>query len=222
MAVFTLQERTVRIPRNVVDLSSFRRWFHSSRFPETKQRIEFIQGDVWVDTAMEQIFSHNQVKSEYTRALVSLVKEDDLGRFFQNGVQIVNEAAGWSCQADGTFVSHHSRDSGRVRIVPSRQGGFIELLGSPDMVLEVVSRNSVKKDKVILREQYWLAEIEEYWLVDARKEHLEFDILRYSPKGYVPARKVDGWMKSKVFGKSFRFTYDLDRRGEPEYTLEVR
>ena len=51
---------------------------------------------------------------------------------------------------------------------------------------------------------------------------MRFDILRRTAQGYKPARKQDGWLKSAAFGKSFRLTQQLDQRGLPEFTLEVR
>src|SRR5256885_8764701 len=48
--------------------------------------------------------------------------------------------------------------------------GYLELEGTPDMVLEVVSESSVQKDTKRLRQLYWQAGIREYWLVDARRE----------------------------------------------------
>ena len=62
----------------------------------------------------------------------------------------------------------------------------------------------------------------EYWLVDGRKEPLSFEILRYTAKGYVSTRKQQGWLKSAVFGKSFRLIQGTDPFGDPQYTLEVR
>ena len=68
----------------------------------------------------------------------------------------------------------------------------------------------------------WKAGVREYWLVDARKELLQFDILRHTSRGYVATRKRDGWMKSAVFGKSFRLTQQPNGMGHPDYTLAVR
>jgi hypothetical protein len=69
---------------------------------------------------------------------------------------------------------------------------------------------------------YWQAGVSEYWLVDARGEQLVFEILRHTPKGYVPVRKQAGWQKSTVFAKSFKLTVQPGRDGHPEYTLLVR
>ena len=84
--------------------------------------------------------------------------------------------------ADGVFLSTVSVQQKRVRVVEGKGRGHVELEGSPDMVLEVVSPSSVEKDIVILRQAYWEAGIPEYWLVDARAEPLKFDILRHTAK----------------------------------------
>ena len=81
---------------------------------------------------------------------------------------------------------------------------------------------SVKKDTEELPELYWLAGITEYWLVDARGDHIHFDIFQHAPKGYTAVRKQTGWVKSAVFGKSFKLTRHKDELGNPEYTLAVR
>jgi Uma2 family endonuclease len=89
------------------------------------------------------------------------------------------------------------------------------------MVLEVLSESSEEKDEVILKRAYWEADIPKYWLIDAR-EKLRFDIFRHTPRGYVATRKQDGWVKSNVFGKSFRLLVEDAPDGHPDYTLEVR
>jgi Uma2 family endonuclease len=90
------------------------------------------------------------------------------------------------------------------------------------MVLEVVSTNSVRKDTKVLRRLYWEAGIEEYWLVDARGPALRFDLLRRRPRGYAAAPKQGGWVRSPVFGRSFRFDRQADPLGHPQYTLALR
>jgi Uma2 family endonuclease len=92
---------------------------------------------------------------------------------------------------------------------------------SPDMVLEII-RSSVNKDTNILRRAYWTAGVQEYWLVDARKDPLVFDILRRAPRGFQAVRKQEGWLKSTVFSRSFRLTQKLSVRKLLECSLEVR
>lgn len=100
--------------------------------------------------------------------------------------------------------------------------GFTEIVGTVDMVLEVVSPGSVRKDTVKLRKAYWEAGIPEYWIVDARGKALVFDILKRGPKGFVEVKKTGGWIRSGVYGKSFRLIQGVDPQGDPEFTLEVK
>ena len=210
----------VDIPPWVIDLDSFRRWMDSEEFPD-KDRIEYIKGQVWIDLSKEQLFSHVAVKTEATAVLAPLVKAARRGLFFGDGAFVTNVDTDIAVKPDAVFVSHAARQD-RVRFLEGTKSGYVEMEGSPDMVLEVVSDSSVRKDTERLRSDYWEAGIREYWLVDARQEPLVFDILRHTPKGYRTAAKKDGWIKSNVFGKSFRLTCQTSEHGDPEYTLEVR
>lgn len=220
MATVVAEIGEVSLPTWVKDLATFRQWTYSDDFPETG-RIGYINGEVWIDLSGEQLFTHAGLKGEFIGVLGPLVKREKLGRFFPDGVMLTNVAAGLSCKPDSTFVSFAALDD-RVRLIEGGADGFIELEGTPDMVLEVVSRGSVHKDTVVLRQAYWEAGIPEYWLADARREPLQFDILRHTARGYAASRKQDGWIKSTVFGHSFRLDSARDARGNPEFTLEVR
>ena len=90
------------------------------------------------------------------------------------------------------------------------------------MVLEIVSAHTIQKDTVVLRDLYARAEIPEYWLVNPLGGKLSFDILRRTTKGYTPVRKAGGWLKSAVFGKSFRLTPQKIGDDLPQCRLHVR
>lgn len=213
--------QVVSIPSWVVDMESFRRWADADDFPEDG-RIWYLQGEVWVDMSKEQIFTHVLVKTEITIVLGNLVKVGQVGLFLADGALLSNMAADISGKPDATFVSQDTLQSDRVHLVEGWEQGHVELEGTPDMVLEVVSDSSVHKDTVILRKAYWQAGIREYWLVDARQEPIRFDIFRRTAKGYTATRKQDGWLKSAVFGKSFQLTQRAGALGHPEYTLAIR
>ncbi len=221
MSTFVVESQVVRVPDWVEDLATFRRWSQSDEFPEDG-RIAFLEGGVWVDMSKEQVFTHNQVKGEYSRVLGTLAKDERRGRYFPDGLRLTSIAADFSVVPDGTFVSFESLESGRVQLIEGAQEGYVELEGTPDMTLEIISASSVEKDTDILRNDYWRAGISEYWLVDARGDTPRLDILRYTQRGYVPTRKQGGWVKSAVFGKSFRLIAGIDALGHPEYTLEIR
>src|SRR5437763_16435638 len=104
MIRLTLDDERLQIPNWVLDLESFRRWSDDDAFPE-KGRIAFLKGDVWVDMSMEQLFDHNQVKTEFTRVLAGLVRAIQTGRYFGDGAFVSNVDADVSNQPDGMFVS---------------------------------------------------------------------------------------------------------------------
>jgi Uma2 family endonuclease len=200
-------------------LDSFRRWAESEEFPQ-EGRIEYIKGEVWVDMSKEPIFIHASVKNEFNIVLGSLIKTERLGLYLPDGVQLSNVDADIAVNPDAFFVSYAARQD-RARLLEGKKGGYTEIEGFPDMELEVVSESSVYKDIHQHRRDYWEAGIREYWMVDARKEPLDFDILRHTPKGYRTTPKKNGWIKSNVFGKSFHLTQQRNEYGDPEYTLEV-
>ncbi len=221
MVTVTLEGRQISVPDWVKDLNSFRRWALSDAVLE-KWRVWWLCGEVWVDMSREQIFSHVAVKTEFTVVLGGLVKTNKLGRYLSDGLMVSNFAGDLAGNPDGTFLLKDTMRSDRIRLIEGVEGGYVELQGTPDMVLEVVSTSSVQKDTVRLRKAYWRAGIPEYWLVDARRSTATFDILRHGSRGYTVVRKQDGWVKSQVFGKAFRLTQSTDALGHPEYTLEVR
>jgi Uma2 family endonuclease len=213
-------EGPAQIPKEVVDLSSFRRWARSSHFPR-RGRFSFLDGKLWVDMSPEELYSHNQAKGEISIVVGALVKKLRLGRFFHDRTLLSHVRAGLSTEPDGVFLSWDAWESRRIRLVRGSEG-YMELKGTPDMTLEVVSKSSVRKDTVVLRRLYWQAGIPEYWLVDARGEKPSFEILRCARSGYVESPRRSGWQRSSVFGKSFKLSRSLDKLGYPEYTLSVR
>jgi Uma2 family endonuclease len=209
------------VPTWVTDLESFRRWNDSDDFPD-EVPIWWLKGKVWIDMSREQIFTHVRVKTKLTMALGLLAEQEHLGLYLTDGVLLSNFAADISGNPDGLFLSNATLASDRIRLIEGREGGFTELQGSPDMVLEIISRSSQQKDDVVLRQAYWEADVPEYWIVDVRKEPIRFDILRHSKRGYTTARKQEGWVKSPVFGRSFRLVVRPGPGGHPDYSLEMR
>jgi Uma2 family endonuclease len=211
----------VHIPAGIVDLESFRRWTHTDDFP-TRGRIDYIDGVLWVDVTMEQIYTHVRIKGEFGVVVGGLVRSADMGLFLPDGARLVIPAVGLSTEPDASFVSYGRLDSGQVREVPGRQHGVVELEGTPDMVLEIVSDSSVEKDTQRLPEQYRQAGLPEFWRVDVRGEVVRFEILHLIEGVHQLMAEADGWWRSAVFARSFRLTQQADRRGQPRFVLDVR
>jgi Uma2 family endonuclease len=219
------QPEGAMIPGWVQDLKSFTRWAESSEFPE-RGRISFIRGTIRIDLSMEQLFIHNRLKVRITGALEVLATSRSLGYVFGDGARVNNELADLSVEPDAMFVSFDCLEAGRARLVHGSQGGeegYLRIEGSPDVVVEVVSESSERKDTIELREDYFTAGVIEYWLVDAREKRASFEILKRGGRGFIATRpQAGGWLKSVVFGKSFRLVQAKDQLGNPQFTLEHR
>lgn len=211
--------RRVSVPGGIADLASFRRWAHSARFPEFG-RIDLLGDELWLDLRMEVLFSYNQVKIAIYRVLAALVDSERLGYFLPDGMRITYPGASTSVEPDGAYVAFEAMRSGRVRKHRGRRGAM-ELVGQPDLVIEVVSDSSQEKDYKNLPAYYAEAGIAECWRADVRKE-AKFEILRLSKRGYLPVAKRRGWQRSKTFDRSFRLVGRPDPLGQTAYSLEVR
>ncbi|SRR6266851_368559 len=212
----------IRIPRNAYTFDGFREWVQSDELPE-KLHVAFIDQEIFLDMSKEELETHAMVKAEISRVLMNLIRALMLGRFYLDGVLLTNRLAKVSNNPDALFVSWSTLEKGRGRLVPreGEQRQYLEIEGTPDWVLEVVSDSSVRKDTEYLRIAYHRAGIPEYWLVDARGSEIVFQILYRRKTGYAAARVVDGWQRSRVFGRSFRLVRTAVRLGLWEYTLEV-
>jgi Uma2 family endonuclease len=207
-------------PPNVKSLAEFREWAKSDDFPE-RGRISYIAGDLVIDMSPEGLQTHIRVKTELGSVLHRWCRRLRLGAFYPDGTLVTNTAADLSTEPDGTVVRHRSIRSGRVRLIPHQTlvGEFIEIEGTPDLVIEVVSQSSVVKDTVKLRRDYHVAGIPEYWLIDARGEQVRFQILLYRKARYIEQALPGGWQRSRVFGRSFRLRRRRDELGLWEYFL---
>jgi Uma2 family endonuclease len=218
MTVIQPEPAASHIPDWVRDLASFRRWAKSEDFP-SRGWYAHLNGRLWVDPSMETA-AHNNLKSKFVIVLKPLVEDARSGDYYGDRMLLTNLDAGLSTEPDGMFVSFAALKEERAQL--KHGDNSLEVLGSPEMVLEVVSSTSVQKDTRVLRDLYWQAGVQEYWLADPRGDDLAFDILKRVPKGYAAARKQAGWLKSPVFGKSFRLTRRINDVGMSIFDLAVK
>lgn len=213
----SLDGDSVRIPAEAFEQDGFRRWLGSSGFPE-HARASFAEGEVFVDMSPESIEVHNKVKTIVTVELGGLIRREDLGEFYSDRALLTNDTAGLSTEPDAIFAGWETLESGRLRLGPGDVDG-IELIGVPDLVVEIVSPSSVRKDTVTLRAAYARATIPEYWLIDARGEQLKFEILRLDNGTYTAADRPDSPQRSSVLARTFVLERDRNRVGRWTYRL---
>jgi Uma2 family endonuclease len=218
-----LPGREILVPPSAHTLAGFRAWAKSDEFPE-RGRISFIDQEIIIDMSPEELETHNKVKVEIGYTLVRVNKKRKLGEFYGDATLLTNVVANLSTEPDATFIRWETFEAKRVRLIPreGEEGQYLEVEGTPDWVLEIVSDSSVRKDNRRLRAQYHRAGIPEYWLIDARGADIAFHILVRGASDYEERVGRGGWQTSRVFSRRFRLVRRRGRLGFWEYTLQVK
>lgn len=222
LATSIIFEEQIEVPLPMRSLDDFRQWALSDDFPETG-RIDFIAGKIEVDMAPEEFFCHGGVKTEFARVLSHRVKRQRLGYLQIDRTRISCPQADLSVEPDLVFISHETLSSGRARLVPKAghyADRYIEVEGTADLVVEIVSDSSVKKDTRRLPTAYFQAGVREFWLADARGEKPLFIIHRPGPNGFEPvAVDAGGFQQSTVLGCRYCLDATRDAKGNWEFDL---
>lgn len=213
----------VRIPASAATLDGFRAWATSDDFPQ-RGRISFFEQEILVDMSPEEMETHSKVKLEITTVLYRLIQKLKIGDFHIDRTLVTNRAAELSTEPDGAISLWASRKSGKVRRVATKDhpAEYVELQGTPDWVLEVVSRSSVRKDTQKLRRSYFRAGIPEYWLVNALGETIDFQILVRNSTAYAQAPRKGGWVLSPLFDRWFRLERRQNDMDDWDYRLRMK
>ena len=174
----------------------------------------------------EDFFTHGTLKSHIAAEIVDRVQELDLGHTLIAETRISSVPGDVSAEPDVVVITHDAFDSGRASLVPKAShepDRFVEVEGAPDLVVEIVSDSSVKKDTQRLPAAYFAAGVREYWLVDARGETLLFQIQTRGPHSFVPAAAdAAGYQRSEVLDAAYELQRSRHQRGHWVYRLRMK
>ena len=217
-----LFDEQVEIPLGIMNLADFRRWALSEDFPQ-HGRIDYVAGRIEVDMSPEDFFTHGTLKSQVSSRIEQRVGELDLGHTLIAETRISSVSGNLSAEPDVIVISHDAIDKGRVRLVPKASGEvgrYVEVEGGPDLVVEIVSDSSVRKDTQRLPAAYFTAGVLEYWLIDARGEQLLFQIHRRGPSTFEPTTDDKReFQPSQVLQCNCRLDRNRHTRGHWVYQL---
>ena len=173
----------------------------------------------------EDLFTHGTPKSAIAAKLVNLLQDTEQGLVFIDKTRISCPDADLSAEPDVLVLLDETLESGRVKLIAKasgEEGRYVEIEGSPDLVVECVSDSSVTKDTKRLREVYHEARVPEYWIVDARKEEVDLQILCYQKDGYVEAvADASGSVLSQVLKRRVRLLRKQKKSGAVYFRLDV-
>ena len=138
-------------------------------FPDDGKRHEIIDGDHYVTPAPRT--KHQRISANLTVALVSFVKRRRMGLVLAAPSDVILSDEN-VVQPDLLFVS-----TARASIVTEDN-----IRGAPDLVVEIISETTRKKDEVTKRKLYERFGVQEYWVVDPELETVK--IFRRAQQGY--------------------------------------
>jgi len=125
-------------------------------FPEDGNRHEILDGEHYVTAAPYP--KHQSIVAELTGWIVPFVRRRRLGRFLPAPVDVLLDAHD-IVQPDLLFISNAS-----IKILTEKN-----IQGAPDLVVEVLSDSTRKRDEGIKLERYELLGVQEYWVVDPKR-----------------------------------------------------
>ena len=89
---------------------------------------------------------------------------DKVGSTFRPQVFFSRPVDTSSLNSNNIFVTDTSLENRDVKLMDG--DATMEVEGSPEIIVEVISPTSVRKDQKTLRDKYWQAGVKEYWLAD--------------------------------------------------------
>lgn len=202
----------------------FREWIHSRWYPK-RARFSFLQGNLEAEMGPESLFDHNLVKGAIGSVLGTIAEQDQLGRLYVDRSLFVREDLQLATEPDLMFCLWQTLREKRVENLAYKKArkGKVEVHGCPDLIVEIVSNSSVRKDKVLLKQLYFAAGFPEYWLIDARRGRLAFIIFNRGESEYVAAAMdQEDFRPSIIFNRSLRLERYVDPIGEDAFRLVTR
>ena len=146
---------------------------------------EWVDGEVHL--YMSVTMAHQRVVDFLNRLLGFVVNLTDSGEVITAPYAMAAVRGGPGREPDITFIAANHES------LVTRS----HLMGAPDLVVEVVSVDSVRRDRRVKRAEYEAAGIREYWIVDSREGHLgDTQFLILVDGVYVEVAPVDGVYRS--------------------------
>jgi len=137
--------------------------FRDMEIPEGDTSIyELINGEIVKRASPNS--PHQRVSHKLNGLFFIFNQKKKAGEFFNAPFDVYLDEHSAGLQPDLLFVSKE-----RAFIIHENNG----IVGAPDLVVEIVSKGSVDKDRAIKKEVYERFAVKEYWIVDVRSKTVE-------------------------------------------------
>jgi Uma2 family endonuclease len=139
-------------------------------FPEDGKRHEILDGEHYVTPAPS--FGHQSISVNLSSRVHTFVRENRLG-FLRYAPLDVLLSEHDIAQPDLLFISNE-----RAAIVTAAN-----VQGAPDLVIEILSDSTRRRDETLKRDRYERAGVREYWIVDPQRRVVR--VLRRGGAGFL-------------------------------------
>jgi Uma2 family endonuclease len=161
-----------------------KRWTYEEYYRlDDDQRHEIIDGNLLMTPAPDTW--HQDWSREISMLLVTHVKRRQLGKVFIAPVDVVLDQEN-TVQPDLVFIA-----SPNLGMVQRRA-----IFGTPDLLVELISPSSVRRDRYDKRELYARFGVKEYWIGDPANKSLEILTLREGRYDLHCAAEIQGRLSS--------------------------
>ncbi|MFY9342238.1 MAG: Uma2 family endonuclease [Planctomycetota bacterium] len=147
--------------------SRHRVWTYADycRIPEDRQRHEIIDGRHYVTPAPS--VGHQEASAGLTIAIGNRVRAQGLGRVLAAPLD-VHLGRGTVVQPDLVVVMRSN-----LAVI-----GDKKITGAPDLVVEILSPSTSRRDRRLKKARYQRAGVREFWIVDTKKKMVKQFVLR--------------------------------------------
>ncbi|MCF0051463.1 Uma2 family endonuclease [Dyadobacter sp. LJ53] len=129
---------------------------------------------VWQDWDLSQIINGEEIMSPSPKTPHQKASRK-LQRILEDYVDDHNMGEIWNAPMDVIFEENYNRLQPDLIFVPKEKEDIVQdwIRGVPDMVVEIVSKSTIKMDTVVKKEIYERYGVQEYWLLKPEKRILE-------------------------------------------------
>jgi len=153
-------------------------WEDVLRMPDDGNRYEFIGGRLYVTAA--PVIRHQRISKRLQAALVRVLEDPGHGEVFYAPCLVEFPGTGDRVQPDLLFVSDERRE-----IIGEKQ-----VLGAPDLVVEILSPSTAHRDRGIKLDLYARSGVRQYWIVDPVEDVV--DVWRFEDEPGPGHERVSG------------------------------
>ena len=154
--------------------------------PDDGKRYEILDGELLMSPSPKHL--HQKVSLRLARILADFVENNSLGEILCAPFDVVL-SPDHVVQPDILFVSNQN-------IEKIKETHFA---GTPDFVIEILSKSTLQRDRIVKRKIYARFGLQEYWLVHPEKKYIQILRLQTGDLRNVAEFKEHETLASQVF-----------------------